>query len=160
MALTLAQLTILQTFIVNDGTLNAIPNTPDGNFEIATALNAPSSPAFLVWRTAIPAAELIQAMVWTEYIGRSNAERDAWRFLTNQGTINAADTNVRQGISDMFSGPTGQSTRENLLALGKRTATRAEALFATGTGSDASPGMLTFEGNLTYQDVSAARTLP
>jgi hypothetical protein len=41
--------------------------------------------------------------------------------------------------------------------LWKRLATRAEALYATGTGSDGSPAILTFEGRITPLDVDQAR---
>ena len=46
---------------------------------------------------------------------------------------------------------------EYIMALAKRDATRAEKLFSTGTGSDATPATMTFEGSLSYSDVSAAR---
>lgn len=39
MALTAAQLLTLNTAILADGILNAFPNTPDGAFAIAAALN-------------------------------------------------------------------------------------------------------------------------
>jgi hypothetical protein len=34
-----------------------------------------------------------------------------------------------------------------------------EALYATGTGTDAAPGALVFEGNLNPTDITAARNL-
>jgi hypothetical protein len=49
------------------------------------------------------------------------------------------------------------NTRAALLALWKRLATRGEKLYATGTGSDAVPGTLTFEGNISARDVEEAR---
>ncbi len=38
----------------------------------------------------------------------------------------------------------------------KRTATRGEKVFATGTGSDASPATLNYEGAISYNDVKDA----
>jgi hypothetical protein len=38
-------------------------------------------------------------------------------------------------------------------------ATRAEKLFATGTGSDAVPAQLTFEGSVSGNDVRQARNI-
>jgi len=67
---------------------------------------------------------------------------------------------VRSGITDIFSGVGGATTRAQLLAVVKRNATRAEKLFATGTGSDASPATMAVEGRLAYQDIGQARELP
>jgi hypothetical protein len=44
--------------------------------------------------------------------------------------------------------------------LWKRPALLGEKILATGTGSDASPATLGYEGNISYQDVQAARSLP
>lgn len=160
MALTGAQYVTLKAFILADPTLNAHPNTPDGNFAIAEAMNALAAPPFIVWRTAITDREMIAAMIWTEYISRSVGERDAWRFMTAQGVVNAADPNIRQGIMDIFSGPGGAGSRNNLIAIVKRQATRTEKLFAVGVGSDGSPATMVVEGSLAYQDVETARSLP
>jgi hypothetical protein len=160
MPLTTAQLTTLKTDILaNAGEFGSIPNTSDGAFTIAAAYNALASPTFIVWRTDIPTKDVKKSIVWTEYIGRSSGEQNAFTFMLSNGTINGGDPNIRQGIQDIFSGPSGATTRANLVALAKRSATRAEKLFATGTGSDASPGTLTFEGSLSYQDVLTARSL-
>ncbi len=157
--LTAEQQAILKADILADPILAAYPNNSDGAWAIAQAYNLDASPAFVVWKTAVPTSECKKAMVWTEYIGRSAGERDAWQFMLSNGIINAADVNVRQGIADVFSGPSGLQSRTNLLAIAKRSATRAEKLFSTGTGSDASPAKMAFEGNLSYQDVQAARNL-
>ena len=70
---------------------------------------------------------------------------------------NAALADVRQMFNDIWSGAGGANTRTSLLALWKRSALLGEKIFATGTGSDASPATLTYEGNLSYVDVMAAR---
>lgn len=157
--LSAAQLTILKNDILNDPILAAYPMNSDGAFAIAQAYNVLAAPAFIVWKSDVPTKECKKAMVWTEYIGRSAGERDAWQFMLSNGTINAADVNVRQGIQDIFSGPSGSQTRANLTAIAKRSATRAEKLFSTGTGSDADPALMTFEGGLSYQDVEQARSV-
>jgi hypothetical protein len=164
--LTLAQLQALKADIAADPALASQPMNADGSFAIAELYNQPASPAFRVWRTNIPVSDLKQAAVWTEFIARSAGERDAWQFMLAGGSaqsgssINAADPNIRQGIQDIFSGPGGVGSRANLTAIAKRDATRAERLFATGTGSEAVPATMTFEGSLSYQDVEAARSLP
>lgn len=158
--LTPTQLAQIKTAIDNDPILAAQPLTSDGAFFIAAALNQLAAPPFIVWRTAVPTADCKKAMIWTEFIGRSAGEREAWQFMLSNGVINAADVNVRQGIQDIFSGPGGASTRAALVAIAKRPATRAEQALATGTGSDAVPATLSFEGTLSFQDVQDARSLP
>lgn len=153
MALTPEQLTTLAADIAADPTLSLIPQTSDGAFEVATAYTLDASPDFTVWRTNILSSECQTAMVWTEFIAIGAGERDAWQFMLSTGEINGADTNIRQGIQDIFAGAGGAGTRAALVAIAKRLATRAEALFATGTGSVASPGTMVVEGSLSYQDV-------
>jgi hypothetical protein len=157
MALTTTQLQTLKADILADPVLAAYPMNSDGAFAIAAAYNKQFTPDYIVWRTDVPTKDCKKAMVWTEFIARSAGERDAWQFMLSNGTINAADANVRQGIQDIFSGAQGAQSRTNLTAVAKRSATRAEKLFATGTGADASPSTLTFEGSLSYQDVEQAR---
>jgi hypothetical protein len=157
MALTTAQLQALKAEILADAALNAQPNNSDGAFFIAAELNKLASPAFIVWRTNVPTADIKKAVVWTEYIARSQGERDAFVLINSNFIVNAADANVRQGFADIFSGVTGATTRANLTALAKRSATRAEKVLATGTGTDATPAVMGFEGELSYQDVQAAR---
>lgn len=129
------------------------PTNTDQAFAIADYYNMDSSPAFIVWKTFVSTSDCKTATVWTEYIGRSQGERDAWQFMLSNGHIDASDSNIRQGIQDIFSGPSGATTRTNLVAIAKRTANRIEELLATGTGSDASPGTMTHEGQITYEDV-------
>ena len=156
-ALTPSQLVTLKNAILADPALNSQPNTSDGAFAIAAAMNLNAVPDFFVWRTNVPTSDCKKAMVWTEFIGRSQGERDAWMFMLSNGIINAADSNVRQGILDIFSGPSGATTRANLTAIANRVSTRAEKLFATGTGSSGSPATMTAEGALTFAEVQAAR---
>lgn len=157
MQLTSAQLIVLRDAILADPVLNAFPNNADGAFAIAAALNQDASPDFWVWRTNVPTADCKKAMVWTEFIGRSAGEREAWTFMLSNGFISAADPNVRQGIQDIFSGPGGAGSRAALTSIAQRRASRAEKLFASGTGSQASPATMGAEGALTFQNVQDAR---
>jgi hypothetical protein len=155
MHLTTAQLAVLKADI-----LTSFPGAgpdDDSNAAIAAAYNFAASPVFRVWKTSLLTMDVKKSVVWTEFIGRSAGEREAFIFMLSDGKINPSDVNVRQGIADVFSGGTGAATRAALIALAKRDATRAERLFATGEGSDATPGTLTVEGNLSGQDISAAR---
>jgi hypothetical protein len=171
-ALTPAQLTTLKADIVADGTLNAQPNNSDGNSTIAAAYNLNASPDYWVWRTAVSKAEYVGATSidgttfnWTGtgYITRAQGERDAWNQLFDaQGYANPSLPQVRQAVADIFSGATAPApaNRTHLLTVSRRKATRAEKLFATGSGTTASPSVMAFQGQISYQDVESARNLP
>ena len=158
MALTAEQQAAVKADILANPDLNALPAGADGAWEIAALYNLEAAPAFVVWRTSIPTEEIKDALDWTELIAASVGERDSFLVMIEGGSINAAKTNIRAGIQDVFSGPGGLNTRTALVALAKRNATRIEALLATGTGSDADPATMTLEGNISYQDVLSART--
>jgi hypothetical protein len=65
---------------------------------------------------------------------------------------------VRAGIDAAWVGTAADlAVRAAIYVHCKRNATRAEKVLATGTGSDASPGTMTFEGSLSYQDAFNAR---
>jgi len=160
MALTAGQLTILKAAILADGALAAQPNTPDGAFAIAVALNAIASPSFTVWKTSVPVSEVGEAMVSTEVSGLTTANTNRLQVMVQYsgGVFNPSRPDTRAGFDSIFSGAGGVNTRALMLALWKRLATRAEKVFATGTGSDASPATLTWEGSLSYVDVLTARS--
>jgi hypothetical protein len=165
MPLTSAQNATLKAFILADPTLSAQPNNSDGNDFIRIALNVIASPDFWVWRTFVSQQEIVSATTqdgtvwnWTTYIGRSQGERDGWReMFADTGGINPSLTNVRQGLADIFSGAGGAAQRTHLLTVGRRKATIVEKLFATGTGSTASPAIMVIEGGLTINDIDVAR---
>jgi|SRR5687768_12241014 len=116
---------------------------------------------FIVWKTRLTEHDIVDltsstgtTWSWTAYIARSQAERDAWaRIFNGTFTINPSIQQVRSGIADIFSGPSGTAQIAHLLAMAKRPAKRGEKLFATGTGTSASPGLLTFEGDITVEDI-------
>lgn len=156
MSLNAAQSAALKADILADATLNAFPNNSDGAFEIAKAYNLPASPAFVVWRSTLT-PDLSRTAIVAGAVQLDNltaGKRDALLYLA-QGSLDCRKTEVRPAIDDLCG---SQNTlKASLLAAEKRNATRAEKLFATGTGSDAAPATTTFEGTLTYQDVEAAR---
>lgn len=155
--LTPAQLIAIKNDIIANSDLNIFPNNDDGNSAIAALYNLLANPTFRVWRTNVSTAEVKKAISWSEFIGRSQGERDAFALMVANHIVNAADANVRQGFSDIFSGPSGVTSRGNLTAISKRDATRIEKLLSTGTGSDASPATMGFEGSISYQDIGNAR---
>ena len=160
MPLTTEQLQTLKTDILADPILNAFPNNSDGAFEIAKAYNLLANPAYIVWKTNVSTAEIRAVLVWSEFDALSVSKQNAFTFLCSNHVVNAALANVRQGISSIFTGPGQAGNLAALIGIAKRSATRAEKLFATGTGTTASPAVMTIEGPISLQDVEAARRLP
>ncbi len=125
--------------------------------ELARLYNVSST--FIVWRTAVPVSEYRDAVVWTEVDAlTAGSKYRIWEWLTGNMTLplEPAKTPVRQGLADCWGSAT--TTRAQLLAIAKRPATKAERLFATGTGTSGSPGALVWEGMLSISDVGAAMT--
>lgn len=122
--------------------------------ELTRLYNLDSS--FIVWKKTVTPDEYRGAMEWAEVDTLNAGAARIWEWVTNNFTsnLNADDANIRRGIADAF-GP-GTTTRDNLLAVAKRPATIGESVFATGTGTDATPGSLDFVGSLTTSDVGRA----
>lgn len=158
MALTTAQLQALKADIALDPVLSLVPKTSDGAFQVAAAYNLAASPAFTVWRSNVTIRETGQAFNGTELAGLTTGNQTRLQTIAVyfDAGYNAGLADVRQMFNDIFSGAGGTTTRAQLLALWKRFATRVEKLFATGTGSDASPANLVFEGTVSYNDILAA----
>jgi len=124
------------------------------------------APGFYVWKTRVTEQEITSltssdATVWSwpAYIARTEAERNGWaRMFNGTYSINPSLAQVRTGIADIFSGSANNAPaqRAHLLAMGKRLATRAEKLFATGTGTSAVPATMGMEGQVGEYDVIRA----
>lgn len=156
--LTPQQLTALKAHINADPVLVAFAPNSDGNSAIAALMNLPASPAFTVWKTAVDRNTIGKTFVATALAAITAGNNDKLaNFAAWNETVDPSRTDQRAFFDDVFSVAAGASTRAALLILWKRLATRAEKLFATGTGSDASPATMTFEGALSYPDVEAAR---
>lgn len=161
MALTTEQLATLKAFIVGDETLNAFPNNTDGAYAIADAMDVAASPAFIVWKTSVSIDDIMRnGMDWTRVDNLTVGKARIWDWLTRLGTIDASKTNIRAGIDATWSATADLPVRAMVYTHCKRSATRAEKLFATGTGTTEAPAVMAVEGKLLYQDVMAARNLP
>jgi len=160
--MTPAQLATLKAAILADPVLDAYPNTGDGNYDMcAQKLNVVATPTFTVWRTSVSIAATGQAFNGTEWAGMTTANHTRLQTVAQylaQG-YSAALADIRAMFNDIWSGAGGTSTRATLLALWKRPAWLGEKIFATGTGSDASPATMVIEGSISYQDVTLARNL-
>lgn len=158
MALTSAQLATLRADILADPVLSAMPNTQEAAWNIAVIYNTNASPNFTVWKTNVPIETVGRAFNGAEWAGMSSLNHTRLQTVAQYNSyVNPSLQDIRAMFDDIWSGAGGANTRTNLLALWKRLATRVEKLFATGTGSDASPGTMTFEGQISYQDVYNAR---
>tara|TARA_R110000868_G_scaffold269699_1_gene529103 strand:- start:345 stop:827 length:483 start_codon:yes stop_codon:yes gene_type:complete len=159
--MTPAQRAALKAAILADPTLNAYPNTSDGNSDMCSQkLNVLATPAFIVWRGNVTISETGQSFNGTELSGMTTGNQTRLQTIAQYlaAGYNAAKSDVRAMFNDIWSGAGGVTTRANLLVLWKRSATLGEKILATGTGSDASPAALGFEGDLSYQDVTEARS--
>lgn len=168
MALTQAQKTSLKTDIIaaTDPACVALENdpaNPDKAAAVAALYNlAAAGPNNIGWKKLVNISEVGDAFNGTELAGLTGTNNDRLRTLAmySPNGVNPSLANRRQFFDDVFSGAGGTNTRAALLALWKRTLTRAQKLFSTGTGSDASPA--TTDANvgdtfaLTYLDVLAA----
>lgn len=157
--MTSQQLVTLKADILADPVLAAQPNNSDGDFAIAAAYNLQASPAFIVWKTLVSITQVGGNIVATELAGLTSLNLTRLQtIVTFLGDgVNPSLSDIRAFFDDVFSGSGGTGTRAKLLALWKRSATRFEKKFATGTGSDASPATMVLEGPLQPDDVRAAR---
>lgn len=162
--LTPSQLTTLRNAIAADPGLNTIPQTPDGAFAVADALNGLAAPDFWVWRTNVSRSDIYNSLSvdssnwnWTTYKNQGVSEQNAWVQMFMGDLVNFAQDNVRAGIAAIFTGSAqANQQRDHCLAVGRRKANRVEKLFAVGTGSAVSPAKMGFEGTITYTDVLLA----
>lgn len=162
MALTPAQLAALKADILADPVLNAFPNNSDGAFAIAAIYNIAATPDWIVWRTEVGVGEvMLNGFNWTRVDNLSVGKARIWDWMTQFGTIDASKVNIRAGIDAVWVGTQADlDVRAAVYVHCKRKATRIEKLLSTGTGSDASPATMGFEGNISYPDIEAARNLP
>lgn len=156
--LTTQQQATLKTFVEADPVLNLIPHTADGAYEIAAALAQLADPAFIVWRTSVDIDEIMRnGMDWARVDNLSVGKARIWDWMGRLGTINPSRLNIRAGIDAVWVGTAADlAVRAAVYTHCKRSANILEKLFATGTGSDATPATMVIEGSLSYTEVFAA----
>lgn len=181
MALTPAQLTTLQTDIdANSGVGGDFEQwvgdlSKIANQAIADAYNLQASPDFWVWEAEV-SSEKTGMVLGLDDIGNlttANTNRLSVSFQVRPGGFTPGIQSDRALFGDVFSVAGAVNTRLALLGAWQRLSTRAEKLFATGTGSEATgdlesdgtvqtgdPAVLDVVGNITQVDVSEARRLP
>ena len=161
MALTPAQQQTLKSYVNGVPELASQPLNGDGAYAIANVINQTAAPAYIVWRGPMPVMEIEQnGFAWNQIDSVPAAKFRIWELLRSSGTINPSKVNVRQGINDFCKDANNAvltTLRDSILPHLKRSASVVEKLFATGTGTDATPATMGFEGPIGYQDVEAAR---
>jgi len=111
---------------------------------------------FIVWRDAVQPEEYREALVWTEIDALSIGKARIWEWITQGMTasFDATKGNVRQGLQDAFENTA--MTRTQMIALAKEIASVSQSLFATGTGTNADPGVRMVTGLVTIENIGRA----
>lgn len=153
MPLTTPQLQSLKAW-VDANLVNPTENTAQD------ALNSASNPEFTVWKTSVTRREILEnGFDWTRLdnlaVGKARVWTDifAGRNEFDEPSLNPSRLNVRTGIESVWVGTAPDlAVRAAVYVHCKRVATTAEQVLATGTGSDAVPATMTFEGEVSLQD--------
>lgn len=148
------QLSTLRAAVLADQELAAVGRN---DTELARLLNLPA--AFVVWRTRVTQDEIMQnGFDWVRVDNLSVGKARIWEWLfdNDQRSINPSKVNVRAGIDEAWKGTAADlAVRAAVYVHCKRAATRAEQILGSGTGTDATPGTLGFEGDVSINDIGA-----
>lgn len=149
--------------------INQLPINDDTNQLVADWYNGTASPTFHVYRSAIPVAELFDAIVWANFTPSDSVptatslENDIYQsrqiacqtkqmnlqtMMIGQAAVNGAKANIRAGLQDALtnipSGANGANRSAGWTTVRDtvlaRASTRAEKLFAsTASGNGSAP---------------------
>lgn len=165
-ALTAPQRAALKTAIQGSTDTNTL--YVDGNLDgLRALLNSDASPVFWVWRTNVERREIYSRQndlpisgaqtgfwEWDTFKAQALTEQGTWKEMFMFDTLDFSKVNNRNGVIKIFTGagaPTAQ--RDHVLAIGRRPATRLERVFATGTGTTATPGTMVVEGPIEVSEL-------
>lgn len=124
------QYAVLRALVLAEPTLaTAIASADDQ--AVADWLNAASGNKG--WITEFTTAQLLEAINWTTFIGRSVAEREALQFMFREGAVNTGRSNIQQGFNDIFSGGAAAAVNQRaaLVSAAQRNISRAEQALST-----------------------------
>lgn len=173
-----AQIQSLKAVAVADQTASALIASAD-DIGLAAWFNGVST--FVLWNSQTSMLDVYNNIVWANLTPTDSADGTAtWTnralqcqakqinlqiMLQGQTKVDATKSNLRAGLQDALtnvpSGASGATLSAGWVPVRdamKRFATMAEKTLATGTGSDASPGIATWEGKMTYADASNIRS--
>lgn len=153
MTLTSAQKAALIAAIQADTAANAFYVAGDLT-GLANYMNGVAAPAFIVWKTNVTLERIGDAFVATEVAGLTSLNVQRLEVMATYGPsgINPSKADRRAAFDDIFSGAGGVGTRTALSALWRRSVTRFERVFATGTGTTGTPGSLVVEASAVQAD--------
>jgi hypothetical protein len=125
---------------------------------MAEWLNGPSN--VIVWRTSVTQDEIMtNGFDWTRVDNLSVGAARVWEWMFNNQnkSFNPSNANIRAGIEAVWKGTSADlAVRAAVYVHCKRPATRAEAVYATGTGTAQAPATLGWEGQVSDYDVTRA----
>lgn len=155
--LTPAQIQTLKTALLaeTDPTFVAL-RTAGATYAMTDWYNSAST--FIVWRVDVTADEIGNAWVGTDIDGMSalNMQRLQLLLSSSSGLFDMSRADRRAGFENPFGTNQNNGSRVAMRAAWKRAATRFERLFTTGTGTDATPGLLVVTGPLSETDLVRA----
>lgn len=162
--LTPSQKTTLKAHILATSDLNELPNSSDGNFELAVRLNQPASPDYYVWKTSLEVSEVMQNGIdWTRVDNLTVGKARIIDWMMRTGTLNPSKATVRAGFNAAFTAQADEATRLSIFGHCQRLASRVEKLLvASGSGTTTDddgvgPSTMGFVGPISGDDVQAAR---
>ena len=185
MALTAPQQATLKAYVEADHVLSLKTPSAQSASEIKVALAVEVTPAWYVYRTNMPKQEVQNAVLYANMTpaqaipaNNTNEALQIWiaknllaqgkqlnlqNLLLGNDNINFALPNIRAGFQDALTflptkndGTTQQAGWPALQLLISRSANTLEKLLATGTGSQASPATMGYEGTVNENDIGTA----
>lgn len=164
MSLTTAQKATLKAAILANGTWNAFPNTPDGNFDLAVLLKTDAAGPVKAWRL-IPRAEALKVVDPAELDNMfSGSKGPAFQFQLNmmQG-IDCTAASGPRAITDITSNAQAPNTRAAMLGIATENMSLGQQVFGGSVVASATPPtavsatVRNFPGVLTATDIADAR---
>lgn len=155
MPLTSAQLTTIKADVLADPVLSTLTASSNSANQIIAEMIKLKTPVFTVWKSRVPIGAIGKGFNSAELGGLTTANTNRLIALAHYllDGIDPSQASNRTFFDDIFGGAGGVLTRASLLTLWKRPASRLEALLAVGTGTDASPATLGYEGGISYSEV-------
>lgn len=151
--LTVPQLQTLKAFVFGspDPAIVAARNA-GATFDLANLLNAPSVVG--AWRTAVPAAEIDGAVVYTTYDTLTQGKRDEWSIFLAYSPRDMSLGKNRNVVTDVWGGATAGSNSEKVLLASVEFATVAENALGGTTASTGTVSSLrrNWTGQVTQDD--------
>lgn len=155
MALSQTQKDTLRPVILAEPSIAACVAS-DNDTCVSEWLNSIST--YVGWKTRLTEQEIIEdpGFNFTLVDGLTAGKRDEWsNFIFKGGFCDPSKSNIRAGFVDVWSGTAAKNAVQAIiLELSKRLASQAEKALAVGTGTGLTPGIFTFEGMVSINDVA------